>query len=137
MQLKFAKKQTILTELIRLKEYAKDGILHTEHLFVHVLYWVDSTGFILVKQNFLVKDNINILILSLERNIQENITFKPTPLTFSLELDEKNDKLDFNDASNHLFLVEIIDENGRPTGTKRSVVTYEDTDIIDTSIATP
>lgn len=58
---------------------------------------------------------------------------EPIPINCFLRLiNGENADFEFNADRNNVFVTNVIDEiTGRPTGTKRTVITYEDTDIID------
>ena len=47
---------------------------------------------------------------------------------------ENPEDFQFDNSENSLLLVQVFADGIRPTGTKRKVVTYEDTDIIDETI---
>jgi len=74
--------------------------------------------------------NLNIHIIKSEHSI---LLKKPTLIYQVFELNKSELDFRFNEKNDFIFLANIISQD-KPTGTKRTVITYEDTDVIDETL---
>jgi len=83
-------------------------------------------------------DRLGILKFNIHLVPSSNATIlnKPTVVSKSFYLTNgENANFKFNEKINNIFLAEVI-QLTKPTGTKRTVITYEDTDVIDDTLFT-
>lgn len=81
------------------------------------------------------KDAAGVLNLNVHLVRKENSIVLKKPVLVYKVFELKSSELDFkfNKENDFIFLTNIISPE-KPTGTKRTVITYEDTDIIDDTI---
>ncbi|WP_430408819.1 hypothetical protein [Kordia sp.] len=71
--------------------------------------------------------NLDIHLVRKENSI---VLDKPVLIYKVFELNRSELNFKFNEKNDFIFLTNIISQE-KPTGTKRTVITYEDTDVID------
>ncbi len=122
----------------RVFRYQSAKVESTKKVAVHVQFWTNNTGdsldFISIKN----KKHCVKLELKVKRNLKgSKLNDFFVPISFCQVFDSKNkdEKIDFEFESEgrDLFVISI-DTGDKPTGGKRSVVTYEDTDLIDDTL---
>ncbi|WP_298420566.1 hypothetical protein [uncultured Kordia sp.] len=74
--------------------------------------------------------NLDVHILRKEGAI---VLKKPTLIYKVFEFNTNELDFRFNEKNDFIFLINVI-TNEKPTGTKRTVITYEDTDVIDDTL---
>lgn len=81
------------------------------------------------------KDTAGVLNLNVHLVRKENSILLEKPVLVYKVFELKRSELDFrfNEKNDFIFFTNIISPE-KPTGTKRTVITYEDTDIIDDTI---
>jgi hypothetical protein len=119
------------------KEIEEDNgkVKTAKKILVHVLYWTEFPGEKL-EFNALFNDKKKVTLQIKQVKTQRIRRFRQlVPITFIRSFEDGVDKKKFifDSDKNCDFLVHIDEEfqNTRPESTKKKVVTYEDTDIID------
>ena len=128
----------------------RDNDTKTERLQVFVVVWTKFTNMTIrevaandLKHTIIHKgyeDELGILQLNLYvvpiENAEIMIAKQPIVLSKFIEFDRTTHKnLKFDNDTNATFFISVFPPN-RPDGTKRRVITYEDSDVIDDTVQT-
>lgn len=133
----------IQIRIVRLEETAKDipgekeKFKTTTKILIHVFLWTKERELELNLVHLKNKDNLVDIQLEFVNKAIKPFR-NPIPITFLLEVEvdpTNEEKLDFNNKERNVLFVtlENVPDEIRPTGRRRKVVIYEDTDILDDS----
>jgi len=119
---------------IRMNQQQQGDVLFTRKLLINVLYWTEFSGDKFAEPVIKNKGNRVSLTLNILRDKKGKRLKQVLPMTFCQVLQKEKGKNDFEFNSEIRNLLEVVVNDGkRPDSTKKAIVTYEDTDIIENS----
>ena len=129
---------TIQVRVVRRNAQQVGNNFFTTKVTVVVVIWTKIRNLQLENQR--LENGKHLVKFELDFSLPEDALLNkiPTPTTFQFDLGEKGntDLLNFNDANRDLFSISFknIPSPTRPTGGNRTVITYQDTILIDDTL---